>query len=265
MKSNQDKSVSLKEIRDKLYELRDLEIQNLWQRASIFAGLIGLFFAGYGYIVLELIKNPNKEGAIPPIPGHVLCCGIAMLAIIFSVIWIAMAKGAKAWFEVQEHKICEIEDEEELAIPLRFRMGKICYPGSDKEPNDCLLSMEGGRYSVSKLNIFLGQVLLIFWSCIFIIHILIFFSEQYSCIKQVLCCFWYHLDIIAILIFISVTFLTINTLKKAKSKALQTKAQYLEIELELSKEEMNRQKRRSPKIVYSYSYETKDHYYYHLR
>lgn len=265
MESNQDKSVSLKEIRDKLYELRDLEIQNLWQRASIFAGLIGLFFAGYGYIVLGLIKEQDAKDVIPPILGNILCCGIAMLAIIFSVIWIAMAKGAKAWFEVQEHKICTIEDEEELAIPLRFRMGKICYPGSDNEPNDCLLSMEGGRYSVSKLNIFLGQVLLIFWSCIFIIHILIFFSEQYSCIKQVLCYFWYHLDIIAVLTFISVTFLTINRLKKAKSKALQTKAQYLEIELEFIKEEVNRQKRRSPKIVYSYSYETKDHYYYHLR
>lgn len=59
MSDNMDnKSVTLKDLREKFYALRDLEIQNLWQRASIFAGLIGLFFAGYGYILLNiLIQN----------------------------------------------------------------------------------------------------------------------------------------------------------------------------------------------------------------
>lgn len=248
MASNSDKSVSLKEIRDKLYQLRDLEIQNLWQRASIFAGLIGLFFAGYGYIVLGLFKEQDAKDVIPPIPGNILCCGIAMLAIIFSVIWIAMAKGAKAWFEVQEHKICTIEDEEELAIPFRFRMGKICYPGSDNEPNDCLLSMEGGRYSVSKLNIFLGQVLLIFWSFIFIIHVIsctlhpfIFLIEKCSSAEQLVLFFQLSLGVIMVFIFFGAILFTIyRMMTKAKSSALQTRAEYLQRELDLLKEESKR-------------------------
>lgn len=175
-----NKFVTLKDLREKFYALRDLEIQNLWQRASIFAGLIGLFFAGYGYILLNHL-DPKQR-----ILAHILCCGIASLAIIFSVIWIAMAKGAKAWFEVQERKICEIEESEELNIPLRFRMGALPYPGAENEPDCCLLSTKAGRFSVSKLNILLGQALLICWSIIFFLHSFILLRPELSCIKEII-------------------------------------------------------------------------------
>lgn len=175
-----NKSVTLKDLREKFYALRDLEIQNLWQRASIFAGLIGLFFAGYGYILLNHL-DPKQR-----VLAHILCCGIASLAIIFSVIWIAMAKGAKAWFEVQERKICEIEESEELNIPLRFRMGALPYPGAENEPDCCLLSTKAGRFSVSKLNILLGQALLTCWSIIFFLHSFILLRPNLSCIQGII-------------------------------------------------------------------------------
>ena len=153
MQHNNDEEVSLKELWDRFYQLRDVEIKNLWKRTSI-------FFAGYGYIFLG---SSTSDLTVK----HAWSCGIATLAIIFSIFWIALAKGAKAWIGVHERKICEIEKEEELGIPERFRMGELSYPGGKKEPKNNLLSIRPGFFSVSKLNILLGQVLLICWSLIF--------------------------------------------------------------------------------------------------
>lgn len=227
--NNKDKSVSLKELREKFYELRDLEIQNLWQRASIFAGLIGLFFAGYGYILIGFLGKGEDQFEQVGL-AHVLCCGIAILAIIFSVIWIAMAKGAKAWFEVQERKICEIEEEEELAIPARFRMGTLSYPGIDSEPDFCLLSRKGGRYSVSKLNILLGQVLLVCWCGIFILHFVL------------LICGYGPKEIsVGLAIFLGLLMLFFCLVfKRAKSSVLLTTQQYLQKRLRLLKADIER-------------------------
>lgn len=239
-----DKPVSLKELREKFYELRDLEIQNLWQRASIFAGLIGLFFAGYGYI-LVLCLSGGTEKMQKTEYAHILCCGIAILAIIFSVIWIAMAKGAKAWFEVQERKICEIEEEEELAIPARFRMGALPYPGIDSEPNDCLFSMRGGGYSVSKLNVLLGQILLVLWCLILWFHMTLLivqkpFTEIVSCLVNLfshptLCQF-----LIALVVTIFLVVIPYLLPKRAKSGALLTQNEYSIRRLRLLKYEIER-------------------------
>lgn len=195
--STQDSNaVSLKELRENFYKLRDLEIQNLWQRASIFAGLIGLFFAGYGYILVEKLRGTFY---LKDIFLHTLCFGIAILAIIFSVIWIKMAKGAKAWFEVQERNISEIEAEVELNIPLRYQMGKLPYPGSDNEPENCIFSTSCGAYSVSKLNIIFGQVLFWIWLCIWFLHLYIlyiylFTNERSNYLDQEQHAFWIFIN-----------------------------------------------------------------------
>lgn len=229
-----NESVSLKELREKFYELRDLEIQNLWQRASIFAGLIGLFFAGYGYILIGFLGKGEDKFAQVGL-AHALCCGIAILAIIFSVIWIAMAKGAKAWLEVQERKICEIEEEEELAIPARFRMRGLSYPGIDNEPDFCLLSVEGGRYSVSKLNILLGQVLLVCWLWILLLHSLLLMPQKGDS---------FNLTglVLYVCLVIVIGFFIYLILQDAKSGALLTTEGYLEKRLDLLKEDLESRK-----------------------
>ena len=72
-----------------------------------------------------------------------------------------MAKGSKAWFEVYEQKICKIEDEEDLGIKGEYsmlNMGKVPWSLDSR-----LLSGKAGCYSVSKLNILIGQFLFILW------------------------------------------------------------------------------------------------------
>ena len=70
-----------------------------------------------------------------------------------------MAKGSKAWYEVYERYIFEIEQEEAegLKIPERYRLGALCRPW---EMNGNLFSKKAGRYSPSRLNITIRSVTL---------------------------------------------------------------------------------------------------------
>ena len=145
--SNEQTKVSHKELWETFYRLRDFEISNLWQRSIFLSALLVLFFPAYGVLVLKLLESTGKH-----IIYHEICCALALCAIIFSIIWIMMAKGSKAWFEVYEQKICKIEDEEDLGIKGEYsmlNMGKVPWSLDSR-----LLSGKAGCYSVSKLNIF---------------------------------------------------------------------------------------------------------------
>lgn len=163
MCTKKDDQVSLKEIRETFYRLRDFEISNLWQRSIFLSALLVLFFSGYGFLVSKLFEKESKDFLII----HEVCCAVALLAIIFSIIWIMMAKGSKSWYEVYERRISEIEEEENLNIPEDYRMGADCTPWS---LDSNLFTTKSGRYSVSRLNILIGIILMITWTMILIVH-----------------------------------------------------------------------------------------------
>ena len=210
--SNESTKVSHKELRETFYRLRDFEISNLWQRSVFLSALLVLFFPAYGVLVSKLLESAGKHIVV----YHEICCALALCAIIFSIIWIMMAKGSKAWFEVYEQKICEIEDEEDLGIKGEYsmhNMGKVPW-----SLDSCLLSGKAGRYSVSKLNILIGQFLFILWVIIFIIHyigiITSLLNMHDSCVLH---------TIILTLLFISVILVIFTASKNmwAKSGCLQ--------------------------------------------
>lgn len=78
-------------------------------------------------------------------------------------------QGSKAWYEVYERYIFEIEQEEAegLKIPERYRLGALCRPW---EMNGNLFSKKAGRYSPSRLNITIGSVTLTAWLTVGLIH-----------------------------------------------------------------------------------------------
>lgn len=163
MCTKKDDQVSLKEIRETFYRLRNFEISNLWQRSIFLSALLVLFFSGYGFLVSKLFEKEIEKALII----HEICCVIALLAIVFSIIWIMMAKGSKAWYEVYERRICDIEKEENLNIPSDYLMGADCTPWN---LDSNLITTKPGRYSVSKLNILIGIILMITWTMILIAH-----------------------------------------------------------------------------------------------
>lgn len=86
---------------------------------------------------------------------------------MFSLIWIMMGKGSKAWYGIYESRICEIEEEDDLGIPEKYRMGASTSP---LEFDENIFTNKAGKYSPSKLNIMIGRVLAIIWILIFGFH-----------------------------------------------------------------------------------------------
>jgi len=164
MEKHTNKEVTLKELREGYYKLRSFEISNLWQRSIFLSAMIVLLFTIYGYMISKIIDSETQLLLLI----NEICSGISIIGLVFSIIWIMMAKGSKAWFEVYERRICTIEDEKELNINKKYSMQRAeCKPWS---LNNNLFNNSAGAYSVSKLNILIGQVLLIIWSVATIIH-----------------------------------------------------------------------------------------------
>lgn len=155
--------VSLKELREDLYRLRDFEISNLWQRSIFLSAMIVLLFSGYGSLILNGFLRLNGGNELLM---HAICSGISLIGLVFSIIWVMMAKGSKAWFEVYERKIELIEDELNVTAKYSMKIAR-CKP---KSLDSNLFRRSAGTYSVSKLNIFIGHVLMIIWGVAIVIH-----------------------------------------------------------------------------------------------
>lgn len=155
--------VSLKEIRDTFYHLRDFEISNLWQRSLFLSAFLVLLFTIYGNLVSNMFKGDYENRLVL----SEICCGLALAGFVFSLIWIMMGKGSKAWYEIYERRICEIEEEDDLGIPEKYRMGASTSP---REFDGNIFTNKAGKYSPSKLNIMIGHVLAIIWFIILVVH-----------------------------------------------------------------------------------------------
>lgn len=159
--------VSLKELREEFYKCRSFEVLNLWRRSFLLSIFQVLCFTLYGVLASRLLTA--GPGAADPLAVNEIACAVALVGMSFAVIWIMMAKGSKAWYEVYERYIFEIEREETdgLKIPERYRLGALCRPW---EMNSNLFSKKAGRYSPSRLNITIGTVLLTTWFVVLLVH-----------------------------------------------------------------------------------------------
>ena len=153
------------EIRETYYECRNFEINNLWQKSVLLTAFIVLIFTVYSTIVQKLFDENLTIKAINLI--HEICAGISLIGLIFAIVWIMMGKGSKAWYELYENAIWNIEREKKIGIPEKYAMGRA---KTFSTPDENIFSNKGGKYSPSKLNIFIGQIIMFIWTIIFIIH-----------------------------------------------------------------------------------------------
>lgn len=124
-------------------------------------------------------------------------CLISLGGCLFSVLWIQMAKGSKFWYEKYEksieqyvengegfdEKILQDDEKKKISSYCRFlqptilpRHGYLCTP----EFNDGLFSLKGGQYSLSKINIAIGWVFLVWWSIASLYHFFLIVSIPHS-------------------------------------------------------------------------------------
>ncbi|WP_407399950.1 hypothetical protein [Treponema sp.] len=175
--------LSYKDIYNELWRCRDFEITNLWQRSIFLVTFLTACAAGYGTVVLKCLENSE---ILTKLSFNFICLGISYLGLIFSILWIMMAKGSKYWYERYENSICEMFEypDELLEENLIEKINSIPYYGNLKQPKKTsffLISSDPGEYSVSRINCFIGVICFICWSIISIFHsTLIYRNSNFS-------------------------------------------------------------------------------------
>lgn len=171
---NEDDKISPREIYDSLWRCRDFEISHLWQRSIFLTAFILMCFTGYATLIIEATE---KADATPIF--YILCAATmiaALLGYTFSVLWVKMAKGSKLWYERYENTLYKIERDPKYSQCLVYESmdeDNLMHGSLQEanEPSDSLKSTSAGAYSVSRINVIIGQVLMCVWFLLYVVVI----------------------------------------------------------------------------------------------
>lgn len=178
--------ITTKDIRDSLWRCRDFELSHLWQRSIFLTTILLLCFTGYGVVTMKLFDNIEYVVGPSAYTLNNIALVLCLVNIVFSCLWIMMAKGSKAWYERYERAIDAFDYNDKYVNDEVIETGVNKYKkgikpiggfqysnleGYDKpEIRDCIFSCKGGAYSPSKINIAIGQIAFVIWCLAFGIH-----------------------------------------------------------------------------------------------
>lgn len=185
-KSKPDNKIGIKEYHEILWKCRDFEISHLWQRSVFLTAFLIAAFTFYGTTVSNLIEALNEVDTKFYFLNSATLF-ISLVGATFSILWIKMAKGSKAWYEVYESAIRAFEQDErfvheDLDYTAAFKY-RLHHKYEGFKINTNLFSVKGGPFSVSKINIGLGQVFLVIWMTCYLLHfgLFIYFVGKAGC------------------------------------------------------------------------------------
>ena len=184
-----DDKLTVKDLYKEFWECRNFEIDHLWQRSIFLAVFLLAIAAGYGTFVNDHLKEflPSPEAtkeSSPLIFFHGISLALCLLGIVFSQLWIMMAKGSKRWYERYEASISSFYNNIHYKLFTKktidlIKQKKIPFFGNleERDINDSLLSVKGGYFSVSKVNIFIGQITGFVWIILASVHVHFLFPQ----------------------------------------------------------------------------------------
>jgi hypothetical protein len=179
MSENSNKFTT-KDLYTELFHCRDFELQHLWQRSVFLAGFMIALFTLYG----SFLGSRLNENEPIHITIHYFAFFIGCVGIIISQLFIMMIKGSKRWYEQFESALWWFYNNNSDLFDEKLKNNINDYPhfGNlwDKRINNSLFNTDAGHYSVSRINIVLGQLLCLVWIGITGFHLFnIFYSFDF--------------------------------------------------------------------------------------
>ena len=164
---------------ENLWRCRDFELSHLWQRSVFLSAILLLCFTGYGCLLNSYIEPKEFEQNFKFAAWNAFAVMICVAATWVSALWVMMGKASKLWYEryesaidafVKVRKSAFVVDE--LKTPVLFAgFSYLSTPGyKEPETDNRLFSTKAGHYSPSKINIMIGQLSLIAWVCLLLVH-----------------------------------------------------------------------------------------------
>ena len=176
-KMDKSNPVSPRDIYKCLWMCRDFELTHLWQRSVFLGAFLLACFASYGGLVVAVLGRGNL-GLDGRWIANGAAFGICFVGTVLSLLWIMMAKGSKAWYELYENAIVALanryRDSFETDIHrLEGRKWEKIEGFEWPDISDSLLNTKGGAYSPSKINAAIGFVSLGVWIVLAFVHLAI--------------------------------------------------------------------------------------------
>ncbi|MBR4264760.1 MAG: hypothetical protein IKQ46_01755 [Bacteroidales bacterium] len=211
-KAKKLKIENLKELYKHYYEGKDYHLKRFWENSIFVWTFLMVCFTAYGFLISKFLEGKfcDESKNLFPILSSFIC----IIACTLSLLWLWMAKGSKAWYEVYENAIWNMES---LRNVFSFEHESLIHNywslKTDKDFNnktffEKIFSVRG--FSPSKIVILIGWLLVIFWICAFVFGILIYFN---------ICCLNIFVTCIISFMIIFIFFKTVKD--KIKSSSLR--------------------------------------------
>ncbi len=158
-------------IYERLCHCRDMEIELVWKRAVFMTAFLIACFAGYGGLIVAGLSRHFTSTAFYFVIAS--GCFVATLGFAVSILWIMMSKGSKAWYEHYEQALVAYSRKVFVGDYVEmFAHNWKSISGIERDKmSNCLCSVKGGRFSVSKISILIGILSAIAWIIITVSHI----------------------------------------------------------------------------------------------
>lgn len=188
--------IGYREIFERIWQCRDFELSTLWQRSVLLGAFMVAAYAGYGALILNVFEKSNRVAWWGTL--NLMAIGVCCFGLILSVLWIMMLKGSKTWYEIYERAIddfCKTYPEafkaEIVTKPRVIKCSELAGFGiiwngthtSQIDVSNGLFNGFSGCYSVSRVAILIGQVSLMGWIGLIVVH-LVFLLKGYTAIAD---------------------------------------------------------------------------------
>lgn len=180
------------------WHCRDFELTHLWQRSIFLTAFLVICFSAYGYLAQDMLGalKPSDSSGTPHlapdnnywIAVHCAAVFTASIGFILSALWIMMAKGSKAWYEIYEAAIAAYEKDGNYVDStdptakdiggFQYRQLKN-YSNELNGVNNCWFNGTGGCYSPSRINWAIGVLMLGIWMLIMLFHFVLLANTSF--------------------------------------------------------------------------------------
>lgn len=106
-KAKKVKIENLKDLYNKYYEGKEYHLKRFWENSIFVWTFLMVCFTAYGLLMNKFLDKDIHCEVKPYFP--IISSFICTIGIILSILWYKMTKASKAWFEVYENVIWELE------------------------------------------------------------------------------------------------------------------------------------------------------------
>ncbi len=173
-----------KQLYDRYNQCRDAELDRFWKNSVFVWVFLAFCFAAFGTLMKDFnMPNVNLK-PMSPCDYYLFLSVISVVGLIISWIWVWMARGLKAWYEVYESAIWELEScRNVFGYPHQYTIENFWTLKESNQRYKKILT-DSKSLSPSKIVILIGCLLIVLWLGSFL------YSVKNCLASGTICCFW---------------------------------------------------------------------------